>query len=77
MKVLIAQGLIRDLEKLSKADRSKAVRAIKTELGDPPDPNLENYFELEKHLLPWGDANPVWQYRLGENRIYYDFDKKK
>ena len=77
MKLLMSRAVKTDLKKLTKDERIEVKKAIREEVRVAPLSDGENYFEMEKHLLPWGDAKPVRQYRVGQNRIYYDFHKAK
>ncbi len=76
MQIMMAQGVAGDLKKLGNDDRREVITTIKNQLSKNPGTPTEHRLEIEKHLLPWGDADPIWQFRAGKNRIYYEYEQK-
>jgi len=70
-EIVLTETARNDLRRLRAFERATVLDRIASALGDEPTVTSRN----RKRLLPARtDDEPVWEYRIGELRIFYDVD---
>jgi mRNA-degrading endonuclease RelE of RelBE toxin-antitoxin system len=70
-----AEGVAQDLADLPAAGRKRVLDQIEKTLMHEPERATRNRKPLRGLVPPWTHAQPVWQLRVGEFRVFYDVDR--
>ena len=72
--IQFAEGVASDLAGLRAADRATVLDRIDEQLTHQPDVATRNRKPLPGLVPPWDHVPPIWELRVGEFRVFYDFD---
>jgi mRNA-degrading endonuclease RelE of RelBE toxin-antitoxin system len=61
-----------ELEAFRVRDKTKILAAIREQLTTEPTRATRNRKQLEGLVPPWDQVGPVWELRVGEDRVFYD-----
>jgi len=75
--VRFAVDVIKDLKRLSTYRRNIILKAIETQLLHEPTSPTKNRKLLVNLIPPWDAVPPVWELRVGEYRVFYDFSEEE
>ena len=71
-----ASGVAEDLKSLGTPERSQILDEIEAQLLHEPARETRNRKILAGLIPPWEHVPPVWELRIGEQRVFYDIDEK-
>ena len=72
--ILYAEGVVNDLSRIRKFERTKILDQIDQQLQQQPAAENRNRKLLPGFRPPWEQELPVWELRVGEWRVFYDVD---
>jgi mRNA-degrading endonuclease RelE of RelBE toxin-antitoxin system len=70
-----AEGVADDLAKMRPFDRRRLLDRIEEQLRHQPTAETRNKKQLPGLIPPWEHEPPVWELRIGENRVFYDVNE--
>ena len=73
--ILFSEGVKEDLKGLRAYDRRIILDAIETQLIHAPTVETKKRKLLRNLVLPFDAIPPIWQFRVGAFRIFYDVDE--
>jgi mRNA-degrading endonuclease RelE of RelBE toxin-antitoxin system len=71
-EIKYAEGVANDLAKLRAYERTRILDIIEAQLAHEPTRPTRNKKILVGLVPPWEHAEPVWELRIGEYRVFYD-----
>ncbi len=74
-KIEYAEGITGDLANLRAYDRKRILDRLEKLLSHEPTKKTKNKKPLPGLIPPWEYIEPVWEWRVGEYRVFYDVDK--
>ena len=74
-EIRFAEGVEEDLRNIRMYYRNEILDAIEQQLAHEPDTQTKNRKLLENVIPPWQTVAPIWELRVGEYRIFYDFSR--
>jgi mRNA-degrading endonuclease RelE of RelBE toxin-antitoxin system len=74
-EIRYAEGVARDLAALRANTRARILDSIDVQLRHAPTQETRNRKILVGLIPPWDHLEPVWQFRVGEYRVFYDVDE--
>ncbi len=74
-KIEYAQGVVDDLRALRSGERSAILDRVEQQLTYEPARRSRNRKVLVGLVPPWEYAEPEWELRIGEYRVFYDVDE--
>lgn len=72
-EIRFAEGVEEDLRKIRSFYRNQILDAIEEQLTHEPDMRTKNRKLLDNLVSPWQTVAPIWELRIGEYRVFYDF----
>ena len=69
-----ARGIAGDIAELRSFERRRILDGIEAQLKYEPAQQTRNKKLLVGLKPPWEHAEPVWELRIGEYRVFYDID---
>ena len=73
--IRFAVGVARDLGAMRAAERKRILDGIRRRLGHEPTRTTKHVKQLRKLSPPFEHVPPIWQLRIGDDRIFYDVDE--
>lgn len=73
--IAYAEGVANDLAALRGFERKRILDQIDQQLAHQPAQGTRNKKILRGLAPPWEHADPVWELRVGEYRVFYDVDE--
>ena len=67
-----AAGVASDLKRIRAFERSRIVESMESQLLEEPTTPTRHRKLLVNLVPPWSGELPVWEFRVGEYRIFYD-----
>ena len=74
--ILYVESVHQDLKSLKAKDRTRILDKIEEQLTNDPGATTRNKKEIRGLDFPWEFEEPAWELRIGEFRVFYDFDEK-
>lgn len=72
--IRFTRGALEDLRRLRPHDRARVVDEIERRLAEQAQEPSRNRKELTALVPPWEHVPPVWELRVGDQRVFYDVD---
>ena len=69
------EDVVNDLDDLRAHNRKRILDEVEAQLFHQPTPQTRNRKLLPGLEPPWEHAEPVWELRIGEYRVFYDVDE--
>jgi len=76
-KIQFAKGVVKDLKKLPAFYKTQVLRSIEKQLSYEPLSSSKNRKMLVNLILPWNATPPIWELRIGEDRVFYDVSNEE
>jgi mRNA-degrading endonuclease RelE of RelBE toxin-antitoxin system len=73
--IVFAEGVAEDLKALRAFERTRILDQIDQQLMRQPTQESRGRKVLRGLTPPWEHAQPVWELRVGEYRVFYDVDE--
>src|SRR6266566_142372 len=74
-RIVYADSAARDLATLRARDRARILDAVDVQLAHEPTRQTRNRKRLAGLVPPWEYAEPIWQLRTGDYRVFYDVNE--
>ena len=74
-KIVYAEGVADDLARLTEYRRKAILNAIEKQLQNEPNVETRHRKKLPGLIPPWEHVLPVWELRIGADRVFYDVDE--
>ena len=72
-EIRFAEGVEEDLRKIRSFYRNQILDAIEEQLTHEPNMRTKNRKLLDNLVSLWQTVAPIWELRIGEYRVFYDF----
>jgi mRNA-degrading endonuclease RelE of RelBE toxin-antitoxin system len=73
--ILYVESIGDDLADLRAFDRQKILDEVEEQLSQQPTQETKRKKVVRGLKPPWEHAEPIWQLRIGEFRVFYDVDE--
>ena len=73
-EIEVSESALGELDRIRPHDRNPILDAIEEQLLHVPHVETRNRKPLSGLVPPFEAVLPVWELRVGEYRVYYDFD---
>jgi mRNA-degrading endonuclease RelE of RelBE toxin-antitoxin system len=74
-EIRYSEGVADDLASLPASQRARILDWIEVQLKHEPNRPTRNRKILLGLVPPWQHADPIWELRIGEYRVFYDVDE--
>jgi len=70
------KGIINDLKNIRAHERPRILNSIEAQLKHEPTKRTRNRKVIVGLTPPWEYVDPIWEFRIGEYRAFYDIDEE-
>lgn len=71
-EILFSEGVAEDLSRVSSGQRRRILDRIEVQLRYEPTRRTRDRKILVGLVPPWEHAQPIWELRIGQYRVFYD-----
>lgn len=71
-EIRFAKGVRADLKRMAAYYRGRVLDTIETQRSDTPTTPARNRKLLVNLTPPWEAEPPIWEFRVGDYRVFYD-----
>ncbi|MBI3411025.1 MAG: type II toxin-antitoxin system RelE/ParE family toxin [Planctomycetes bacterium] len=75
--IVYVESVEKDFRDVNANDRTRILDKIEEQLSHEPGLSTRNKKEIIGLEFPWKFEKPAWELRIGEHRVFYDFDEKR